>query len=138
MNHYKFEDLYIGQTEAFRVDVTEEKMAAFRDLSGDINPLHTDSSFAKKAGFQEQVVYGMLTASFCSTLAGVWLPGENSLIRSVELDFPKPVYVGDKLLVSGEIREKNEDYRFITVKVTVRNEAGAKVCRGKLCIGLLQ
>ena len=79
----------------------------------------------------------MLTASFMSTLAGVYLPGRYSLIQSVETKFAEPVFVGDVLEVKGEVMEKNDTYRLIFLKVTIRNENGKKVCRGKMQIQVL-
>ena len=70
MNEYKITDLYIGQKESFQYDVTEEKMKSFLELTGDVNPLHTDDEYAKGKGHSGRVVYGMLTASLISTLGG--------------------------------------------------------------------
>lgn len=80
----------------------------------------------------------MLTASFLSTLAGVYLPGENSLIHSVETKFVKPVFVGDTLLVSGEVAEKNEHFPVIKLKVVITNQKKEKVLRGSMQIGVLK
>nr|MCR4851331.1 MaoC family dehydratase N-terminal domain-containing protein [Lachnospiraceae bacterium] len=103
MNSYSFDELDIGHEESFSVTVTEEMMADFLKITGDVNPLHNDEDFAKKKGFDSRVVYGMLTASFFSTLAGVYIPGEKCLIEEVNYKFTKPVYIGDELTVSGKI-----------------------------------
>lgn len=137
MNEYRYEDIHIGMTESFSVTVTEQMMDSFRDITGDINPLHGDEAYAHEQGFDARVVYGMLTSSFLSTLAGVYLPGKFSLIRSVECKFPAPVLAGDELTVAGEVTDMNDDYRFITVKVAIRNQRGEKVCRGKMEIGVM-
>ena len=79
----------------------------------------------------------MLTASFLSTLAGMYLPGEKSIIQNTELKFMKPVYPGDRLIISGEVAEKNDAYRVIRVKVTIKKDDGEKVLRGSMQIGFL-
>lgn len=137
MNRYSFEELFVGQTESFTVTVTEEMMRHFYDITGDCNPLHNDASFAKKKGFPDRVVYGMLTASFLSTLAGVYLPGEKSLIHSVETKFVKPVLTGDTLQVRGEVTEKNEHFPVIKLKVIITNQKQEKVLRGSMQIGVM-
>lgn len=134
INRYSYEDIPVGHTERFTVTVTEEMMKSFCAISGDVNPLHGSSSYAQKKGYPDKVVYGMLTASFLSTLAGVWLPGERSLIHQVETEFPSPVYVGDSLTVEGTVKEKNDTFRFLVVKVVIRNQKGQKVLRGKMRI----
>ena len=77
----------------------------------------------------------MQTASFLSTLAGVYLPGENSLIQSVDIQFSKPVFVGDKLTVSGTVKEKDDNFKYFVLKVEIRNQSRIKVLRGKMQIG---
>jgi len=99
--------------------------------------LHTDAEFAKTKGYDSCVAYGMLTASFLSTLAGVYLPGEKSLIHSVETKFVKPVFVGDTLTITGKVSEKNELFSVITLKVTITNQRAEKVLRGSMQIGVL-
>lgn len=95
MNKYKFEDLYLGLKEEFDVVVTEEKMKQFENLSGDINPLHIDEEYAKSKKMIGKVVYGMLTSSFYSTLVGVHLPGEKCFLQGIDINFKKPVFIGE-------------------------------------------
>lgn len=57
MNEYTFEELSVGQKESFTAEITEEMMDKFRDISGDLNPLHTDANFAKGKGFPGRVTY---------------------------------------------------------------------------------
>ncbi len=136
MNKFRFEELEVGHKESFEVVVTEKMQSSFLDISGDINPLHCKSDFAKEKGFESKVVYGMLTASFYSTLAGVYLPGENCLFQEADIQFNKPVYIGDKLTVSGEIIEKQDLYKRIVVKakITVNEKT---VSKAKLTLGVL-
>ena len=108
MNEYTFKDLSIGFEEYFSFEVTEEKMKLFQDLTGDNNPLHTEQQFAQEHGFENRVVYGMLSASLISTLGGVYLPGRYCLIQQVESKFLAPVFVGDVLAVKGTVSELNE------------------------------
>lgn len=137
MNQYRFEDIYVGLKEEFQVTVTADMLTQFCQMTGDVNPLHTDEVFAKVKGYESNVAYGMLTASFLSTLAGVYLPGERSLIHSVESKFTKPVYVGDTLTISGQVTECNEMFSVFTMKTTIVNQKGEKVLRGKMQVGIL-
>lgn len=137
MNQYQFKDIYVGLKEEFQVTVKADMLAQFCQITGDVNPLHTDEDFAKEKGYESNVTYGMLTASFLSTLAGVYLPGERSLIHSVESKFTKPVYVGDTLTISGQVTECNEMFSVFTMKTTIVNQKGEKVLRGKMQVGVL-
>ena len=136
MNEYTYDEIQIGQKESFSVTVTEEMMKSFLDITGDVNPLHNDSEYATSKGHPGRVVYGMLTGSMLSTLAGVYLPGKRSLIQEVKVKFAKPVYVGDTLTVEGVVEEKHDAYSLIILKVAIRNQNGDKVCKARMQIGV--
>ena len=132
MNCYTFDEIFIGQKEAFDVTVTDEMLESFCSITGDVNPLHRDKDYAGEQGYKDRVAYGMLTASFMSTLAGVYMPGERSLIKEMTIKFAKPVFPGDKLHVEGEVTEKNDTFNMIVLKVTVKNDNKEKVLRGNM------
>ncbi|MBO7729818.1 MAG: MaoC family dehydratase N-terminal domain-containing protein [Lachnospiraceae bacterium] len=143
MNHYTFEEIKTGMEEQFSVTITEQMMQQFQEMTGDVNPLHCDDTFAKEKGFDGKVAYGMLTASFLSTMAGVYLPGENSLIQSVEVKFVKPVFPGEEITFTGKVSEVNDTFRFLVLKVTgtvtgeKENERyGTKVLKAVMQIGV--
>ena len=136
MNTYTFEELSIGMTESFTVKIAEDMLEKFLRITGDNNPLHCNEQFAVEHGMKKRVVYGMLTASFLSTLAGVYLPGEKSLIQSVEIKFSKPVYIGDELLIKGTVIELNDTVEQVVLQVEILREE-TKVLRGKMKVGVL-
>ncbi len=125
MNEYRYQELDIGHKETFRVTITREMEDAFRQITGDSNPLHRDDAFALEAGqgkFSSHVTFGMLTSSFYSTLAGVYLPGKYSLIHSLDIKLQKPVYCGDELTVTGEIADKQDELGLLILKAEIRNQ----------------
>ena len=136
MNTYTYGQIEVGHKESFKVTVTEADMDRFREITGDINPLHRDADYAKEHGHRDRVVFGMLTASYLSTLAGVYLPGERSLIHSVKTKFSGAVYPGDELTVDGTVTEKNDTFELIIVKVLIRNQNGDKVCKAEMQVGI--
>ena len=136
MNEYTYEEITVGQKESFEVTVTDEMMESFCTLTGDINPLHNDKDYAVSKGHPGRVVYGMLTGSMLSTLAGVYLPGKRSLIQEVKIKFAKPVYIGDTLTVEGVVEEKHDSYSLIIIKATIKNQKGEKVCRARMQVGV--
>lgn len=137
MNTYRFEDIELGLTESFKVTVTSDMMDAFKNITGDVNPLHCDKTFSKQEGFKDRVVYGLLTSSFFSALAGVYLPGEKSLIHETQFKYKKPVFIGDELTISGTVSEIDDKFRVFTMKVSIINQDSEKVIRGSMRIGFL-
>lgn len=136
MNEYTFEEIEIGHKESFTVSITEEMMQKFLDITGDINPLHNDEDYAKSKGNPGRVVYGLLTGSFLSTLAGVYLPGKRSLIHEVKIKCAKPVYIGDTLTIEGVVEEKHDAFSLLVIKASMKNQNGQKVCRAVMQVGV--
>ena len=136
MNHYTLAEMVPGLTEEFTVTVTAEMMEAFRTITGDVSPIHIDADYAKDRGYPGRVVYGMLGASFFSTLAGVYLPGEHCLLHGVECKFARPVFVGDTLTVSGTVTHVSEAVGEAEIKAVITNQDGKKVTRGIIRAGL--
>lgn len=135
MNEFSFQELYYGQRESFCVTVTKELEDYFRMMTGDVNPLHLNDDFAQEVGngkFRSHVTFGMLTASFYSTLVGVYLPGKYSLIHSLDIKFQKPVYMGDELTVMGEVTGMQEELKLIQIKATIKNQMSQKVSQADI------
>ena len=136
MNHYTLAEMVPGLTEEFTVTVTAEMMEAFRTITGDVSPIHIDADYAKDRGYPGRVVYGMLGASFFSTLAGVYLPGEHCLLHGVECKFARPIFVGDTLTVTGTVADVSEAVAEAEIKAVITNQDGKKVTRGVIRAGL--
>ena len=136
MNEYRMKELAVGQTEQFKVTVTEKMMKQFLEITGDTNPMHTDESYASKMGWGGVILYGMCTASFYSTLVGVYIPGKYCLLQKCEVEWPAPVYLGDTLTVRGTIREVDEKNSRIFLYADIRNQDGLKVSRARLTVGV--
>lgn len=136
MNQYTITDCPVGSMEKFSRVITAEMMDGFRKISGDVNPLHLDDAYAKRRGYPGRVVYGMLTASLYSTLAGVYLPGENCLLYSVDSKFTNPVWIGDELTVEGTVTEVHQAQNYLIIKAKIKNAHGDIVSRGKIMAGV--
>lgn len=78
MNRYDFEELEVGHEEKFSVTVTPDMLRKFQEITGDVNPLHTDPLFAEKQGYSSCVAYGMLTASFYPPWRESIFPGKRA------------------------------------------------------------
>lgn len=138
LNVYRYEQIDVGMSCDFQVEVTQDAKKMFAEISGDENPLHTDKNYATSNGFQDEVVYGMLTVSFFSRLVGMYLPGKYCILQKIETTFTNPVYVGDELTVSGTVSKKHDSVRRIVIDGVVSNQRGEKVCKAKISVGCLK
>ena len=137
MNEYKYADIYVGLVESFSRTITEQMENSFREITGDENPLHKDDEFARSVSnsYKGHIAFGLLTASFYSTLAGMYIPGKYSLLHSFEdIKFIKPVYAGDTLTVTGTVKEKNDALNLIMVKAVIKNQNEEIVSSAKIKI----
>ncbi len=136
MKKLKISEIQKGDKASFSRSITAEMIQAFATLTGDQNPLHTSPEFAQKKGFRDVVAHGLLTSSFFSTLAGMHLPGENSLIMNTTFNFVLPVYGGDLLTFHSEVIEVNAGFEFINLNLECTNQNGLQVIRGTMRVGV--
>jgi acyl dehydratase len=120
--NYKFDDITIGLTKEFSVKITESMVDNFAEFSGDYNELHMDENYASTTSFGKRICHGMLLTSFFSRLVGMSIPGKNALYFSQSINFQSPCFIGDQILVRGEVMEKSESTRIITIKTTILNQ----------------
>jgi 3-hydroxybutyryl-CoA dehydratase len=126
LNELSYDDISIGQRESFMIIITESMVEKFSNLSGDLNPLHMDNEFAESSLFKKRIVHGMLLASFFSQLIGMKLPGKNALYFSQTLNFRSPCYIDDKIEIIGEVIEKSDSTKIITISTSIFNKS--KTC----------
>ena len=126
LNEYSYDDIFIGQKESFMIKITESMVQTFGNFSGDLNPLHMDTKFAESSSFKKRIVHGMLLSTFFSQLVGMRLPGKNALYFSQTLNFCSPCYIDDEIEVVGEVIEKSDSTKIITVSTSVFNKS--KIC----------
>lgn len=127
MNRYNFDDLSIGMAASFKRKIDRKTIDCFAHVSGDFNPLHIDVDYARRSGFKDQVVHGMLCSSLFSSLVGMYLPGENCLLTNISVDFLKPVFVDDELTVDGSITQLSLAFKSAKIDATITNQDG-EVC----------
>ena len=126
LNEYSYDDIFIGQKESFMIKITESMVQTFSNFSGDLNPLHMDTKFAKSSSFKKRIVHGMLLSTFFSQLIGMHLPGKNALYFSQTLNFRSPCYIDDEIEVVGEVIEKSDSTKIITITTSIFNKS--KIC----------
>ena len=59
------------------------------------------------------------------------LPGKYALVFSQSLNFVNICYIGDTITVEGEVIEKNNATRMITLNTVITNHEGKKLVYGE-------
>ncbi|MEQ9170460.1 MAG: SDR family oxidoreductase [Rhodospirillales bacterium] len=130
-------DLVPGYAAELRHTVTQEDVDTFAALTGDFNPIHLDPEFARATSFGKPIVHGMLTSAFISTMVGMLLPGKGALWMSQTLNFARPAFVGDTIIVRSEVTQVSQATRTLVAKVTITNQNGAVIVTGDSTVRLL-
>ena len=128
------------ENDGFEYDfcVTEEKYYLFIALSEDKNPLHTDEEFAKSKGFRGRVMHGNILNSVLSYFVGECLPIKNVVIHAQEIQFKKPVYLNDHLILKIKVKGVFESVQAVEFGFTFINSmTNDTLAKGKLQIGIL-
>ena len=103
----KKEQLKKGAAFKIEFGISNEMLDEFSKLTGDSSSLHTDEFHARRTVFRGITVHGMLPVSFIGLLSFFWnLPGGCD-IKRIYGSFYKPVFIDERLLLSGEITEYN-------------------------------
>ena len=132
MNRYGFDDLFVGMSAQFKRKINGEMIDTFAQVSGDSNPLHIDSDYARRSGFKDQIAHGMLCSSLFSELVGVHLPGENCLLTDISVVFSKPVFINDEVTVDGSISQLSPAFKSAKIDATIINQNSEVCVRAKI------
>nr|WP_322939463.1 MaoC family dehydratase [Pseudomonas sp. s4] len=92
---FAIEEIKVGMTASYSQTITDADVKAFAGVSGDHNPVHLSEEYAKDSRFKDRIAHGLLTASFFSAIFGTKLPGEGCVYAGQNLQFKRPVYLGD-------------------------------------------
>src|SRR5688572_12197024 len=111
--------LSVGQTFSEEHCFDSASVDAFAALTGDFSPLHVDEEYSHTAGFGERVVHGMLLASLFSRLVGMRIPGRPALYLGQDLNFRRPVLVGETVEATAKIVAINTSLRQIHLATTI-------------------
>jgi 3-hydroxybutyryl-CoA dehydratase len=93
----KISNIEIGMTESYSQTITDADIKMYAGISGDNNPIHMSDEYAKKSRFKNRIAHGLLSAGFFSALFGTRLPGIGCVYVSQNLEFKRPVFLGDTI-----------------------------------------
>jgi|GEM_PF-4453 len=96
-------------TSIVRFRISEKMVKKFGGLTGDQSLLHSSDNFARRSVYRQQVVHGMLPVAFTSILDFFHIDGLICSLIELSGQFVEPVYIGDELILTGEIVDIDEE-----------------------------
>ncbi|WP_066565945.1 MaoC/PaaZ C-terminal domain-containing protein [Snodgrassella sp. CFCC 13594] len=125
-----YDELSIGQSASLTRTVREADITLFAAASHDTNPAHMDADYAAGTPFKKVIIHGMWTAGLISAVIGTRLPGVGSIYLGQDLQFRRPVYVGDTVTATLTVTEKDDKRKWVKINTIVTNQRGEKVVVG--------
>lgn len=126
---FALEEIKVGMTASYTQTITDADVKAFAGVSGDHNPVHLSEDYARNSRFKDRIAHGLLTASFFSAIFGTKLPGEGCVYAGQNLQFKRPVYLGDTVIAKVTVTAVDIPKRHVTFE-TVCTVKGKSVTTG--------
>jgi len=123
-------DLAVGQTATRSSTLTKDHVAKYAEITGDRNPLHFDEAFAASTPFGRLVVHGGLTTGILNALVAEDMPGPGTVFMGMDLQFTKPVFVGDTITATATVLEVHPSKPICKLAVEIRRQDGEVVLTG--------
>ncbi|HSV36490.1 MAG TPA: MaoC/PaaZ C-terminal domain-containing protein, partial [Ramlibacter sp.] len=114
--------------------ITRLALALYCGASGDHNPIHVDTDFARAAGMPDVFAHGMLSAAWLGRVLTDWVPP--SAIRSLGIRFAALTHVGERITCTGRIAEKFEQdgQRCVRLQLATANQDGMVKLAGEALV----
>ena len=116
--------------------VTRHTLAIYCGASGDHNPVHVDSDFAKASGLDDVIAHGMLVMAYSGRVLTQWVP--QSAVRNFQTRFMAMTRIGDAITARARVIEKREEgaERCVLVEISTANQHGEVKTTGSALIAL--
>ena len=116
--------------------VTRTMLALYAGASGDHNPIHIDTDFARAAGMPDVFAHGMLSMAWLGRLLTQWAPQER--LREFEVRFTAMTHVGERITCTGRVARKleREGLRLVEVDLATANDAGEVKLAGRALVAI--
>ena len=124
-----FDEIAVGDQASLRRTLTEDDIALFAALCGDVEPEQTDED--EREGIQSRVVgHGMWGATLVANILGTQLPGPGTIFTGADLRFVGPIGPGDMLTIGLTVRERDAASRTVVLGCTGTNHMDQPVLEG--------
>jgi len=124
----QFSEIKEGQKASHEYVIDQGVYEGFINTFADTNPLHVDDNYAKEKGFNSKVMHGAVVNGLLSNFIGIVFPSENVMIQSVDIEYKKPNYLGDKILVEAFVEQKSGAVEVLVIKIDINNLTQDYLC----------
>lgn len=119
-----------GMIFSEQVTLTPALVESFAVLSGDRNPVHLQQEAAQEYGYARPFAHGAILSAVVSKIIGMKVPGPGAVWISQNMEWLRPVFVGETVRVEAEIDQASPGAGLLTLKLRAVNEANQEVMQG--------
>lgn len=132
MGGINIEQLRVGMAVELAKTFDECCIDTFGALTGGL--VHVDGACAGRTNSGGKTAHSLLTAGLVSTLLDTKLPGPGTVCLSQELQFLRPVRIGDAITARIEVIELARDQNLVRLRTVCTNQKGEMVFDGKVLV----
>lgn len=116
--------------------VDRTTLALFAGASGDHNPIHIDTDFARRAGMPDVFAQGMLGMAWLGRLLTRWAP--QAQLRRLDVRFQGITHLGHAMRCSARVVEKlaHQGESCVRIEVQSTNQYGQTKIVGEALVAL--
>jgi 3-hydroxybutyryl-CoA dehydratase len=134
MRGKSIDKIHVGDVAEFAKTISESDGYLYAGITGDLNPVCINKTFAAKTYFKTRIAHGMLLGGFISAILGNQLPGPGTIYIRQEMNFLAPVLIGDTITARTEVTEIIAEKNRVRLKTTCVNQDGTMVSDGEAIV----
>jgi len=114
--------------------ISDDVIRSFAELTGDTNPVHLDDAYAAGTRFSRRIAHGMIAAGLISAALANDLPGPGTVYLGQALQFKAPVYPGDTVTATVEVKSVRADKPIAVLTTFCTNQDNVIVLEGEATV----
>ena len=122
----------------FERQITQDRVDAYAEASGDHNPIHLSEEYASTTQFGTRIAHGMLSLALVTEMLASEFPRTWHTGGKLKVRFNAPVFSGEIVTTYGEITAINEENGQLIATCTIgcKTEDGKDAVAGRAMVPL--
>ena len=122
--------------------VTQDRVNAYAEASGDHNPVHLDEAYAATTRFGTRIAHGMLSLAMVTEMLAIEFPNTWHTGGKLKVRFSAPIFPGETVTMYGEITsidvigDETGEVRVATCTVGCKKPDGTDAVTGRATVPL--
>jgi 3-hydroxybutyryl-CoA dehydratase len=121
----------IGEKTQFSKTINESDINLFSGLVADFHPMHINAIIADESNSGKRLAQSALIVGLVNGVLRNHLPGIKFNILRQQIEFLKPVLLGDTVTVKVEVLNWSPEKRLVTMKMDCYNQFGNDILTGE-------